>query len=170
MKRQGFPLNLYFIPDENDKFCISLNGQQIEYENIIEAKKCLNEFCSDLKKEDVNEYNKNVEMENYLENERYKKTIKKENKKISGYIYIIQSGNYYKIGRSRNKKDRIKKYITENPNEINILMCEKVTDYIKTEAHLLNKFKNKKHRGEWFSLNKTDINIIKKIICETKTI
>jgi len=91
---------------------------------------------------------------------KIKKTILKE----SGYIYILKNKEFYKIGRSKNPKNRIKSYVTENPDEIEIILCEYVDDYKKAEEELHILFKDKKHRGEWFKLNNEDIELIKNYI------
>lgn len=90
------------------------------------------------------------------------KREKIEKKRIikEGYIYVVKSGKYYKIGRTLNPKKRIQKYITENPDKVKIVLCKKVKDYIKVEKELHLKFKNRNHNREWFNLNKEDINII----------
>lgn len=87
--------------------------------------------------------------------------IKKE-----GYIYLIKSDKYYKIGRAKSIKDRMRAYRTENPKETSILIQEKVDDYIGIEAELLKMFAHKNHRGEWFFLNKKDVELIKKYLDE----
>lgn len=89
---------------------------------------------------------------------------KKKIKVIEGYLYIIKSGEYYKIGKALKPKQRIKTYITENPNKITVILCEKVKDYTKTEKELHSKFKDKNHNREWFNLDDKDINLIKDYI------
>ena len=78
-----------------------------------------------------------------------------------GYIYVIKSNNLFKIGRTKNIKERIKDYKTQNPFEIEVIFKKKVNDYVKAENKLLEKFKNKKKKGEWFELTEKDINWIK---------
>ena len=81
-------------------------------------------------------------------------------KQKTGYIYILESQGYYKIGKTINIKSRISKYTTENPNEINIIHTFKADNYTKEEERLHKKFKKKNHRGEWFDLDEKDINYI----------
>jgi thymidine phosphorylase len=103
---------------------------------------------------------KNRIIENKKEIENDTKIKKIENKQ-EGYIYIIKSKNLYKIGRTKNLKNRFKTYRTENPFEIKVIFQKKVNDYIKEEIKLLTKFKDKNYKGEWFKLDKKDIQWIK---------
>ena len=75
---------------------------------------------------------------------------------ISGYIYLYRVGDKYKIGRAKNIADRKKKYITENPDEIEILKEVLVEDYVSAEKQLLSLFPEKRHRGEWFAFSESE--------------
>ncbi|MHA1329803.1 MAG: GIY-YIG nuclease family protein [Candidatus Hodarchaeales archaeon] len=104
----------------------------------------------------------------YIHEPQYQEYLKRQQKKKGqgeksqeGYVYIIESGGLYKIGRSQNIKERIRRYITENPFEIKILIQKKVNDCVGKERELLERFKEKRYRGEWFKLNKHDIQWIK---------
>lgn len=88
---------------------------------------------------------------------------KKTKEKKSWYIYIIKSWDYYKIWRTINIKKRINKYITENPNDVEVIHYYKSNDYISSELNLHLKFKDKNHNREWFILNDEDILYIKTI-------
>jgi hypothetical protein len=82
---------------------------------------------------------------------------KKKQRAVEGYVYIIKSAGIYKIGRCKSTKSRFKTYKTENPHPIKIILQEKVSDYMGVEDHLLGMFKDKKVRGEWFKLDKNDL-------------
>lgn len=98
----------------------------------------------------------------------HSKKDKIRKKKIKGYIYLLKSKNLYKIGRALQIKDRIKTYKTENPFGIRVILQILVNDYIQVEKDLLEKFKEKNHRGEWFKFNKQDIDSIKKYLTKDK--
>jgi hypothetical protein len=87
--------------------------------------------------------------------------------KQKGYIYLIKSQNLYKIGRAKNIDSRIKKYITENPYEIEVIFKVFVDDYFSEEEKLLKMFESRWIRGEWFSLNDEDVELIKKMYDES---
>lgn len=89
------------------------------------------------------------------------KKEKNTRKAISWYIYLIKDDKWFiKIGRSRSPRDRLKKYVTENSGEIILIKIFNVTDDVLAEKELLNYFKDKKHRSEWFKLNSEDIESI----------
>jgi asparagine N-glycosylation enzyme membrane subunit Stt3 len=97
-------------------------------------------------------------------NENIKKYEEKD-----GYIYLIKTNNKYKIGKTLKIKERIIKYKTENPNKIKVILCEKVVNYSKNEKILLDCFKEKNIRGEWFKLNKNDVEYIRIFLNNNKT-
>lgn len=106
----------------------------------------------------LEEYKKTNEIEKKIEKEKIQK-------KIKGYIYILKSNGLYKIGRSKNIKNRIKLYKTENPFGIDVIFQKEVDDYINKEIKLLEMFSDKLKLGnEWFDLSDKDIKLIKKII------
>jgi len=79
-----------------------------------------------------------------------------------GYIYIIKNGEYYKIGRTINYISRFYSYKrTEMPNLNEVIFCDKFKWHKRVEQKLLSWFKNRRHRGEWFSLTQKDLKTIK---------
>ena len=110
-------------------------------------------FCKYMKR-------KQKESINFRENS-VKNTIPIKQK---GYIYLLKSKNFYKIGKTKYLKDRMKAYKTENPFEIEIIIQKEVEDYVKIEKELLKKFEDKQIKGEWFKLNKDDVEEIKKYL------
>lgn len=77
----------------------------------------------------------------------------------NGYIYVIKVLDYYKIGKTKDIKTRIGEYtkLMENPE---IVMCYYVHNYHYIEKYLHEKYKDRNTRGEWFKLEKCDINYI----------
>ena len=78
-----------------------------------------------------------------------------------GFVYIIKVNDFYKIGRATNINGRMKRYITENPYETELIFKKEVDDYVKVEEFLLEKFKDKRVRSEWFKLTEDDIKWVK---------
>lgn len=101
----------------------------------------------------IDEFFKNMDNKNHWTSDT-KKSIK-------WYIYIIKSWDFYKIWKTTNLKNRIKKYITENPNEIELIHSFESNDYSRQELELHYKFKNKNHNREWFILEESDILFLK---------
>lgn len=84
------------------------------------------------------------------------------------YIYIIQDHTgMTKIWMTKNIKNRVMNYKTENPYWINVIYTFEHEDYIEIERELHQKVQNKNIRWEWFNLDNNDI---KEIIlyCERK--
>ena len=69
---------------------------------------------------------------------------------MKGYIYLIESGGFVKIGRTNNPKNRIKNYVTENPNPQKILLVFPVSNPEVVEREVHKGFTEDRHRGEWF--------------------
>ena len=86
----------------------------------------------------------------------------------NGYIYVIKMDNYYKIGKTKNPKERFGEY-TLLPKEPTIICCECVSFYSKVETDLHKKYKEKALRGEWFALDEKDVEEIKQILSKVKT-
>lgn len=87
-----------------------------------------------------------------------------ERKAVPGFVYIIKSKKYYKIGRSIDSKKRFKSYLTENPNKVSLIMEINVGDSLGCEKFLHEIFKEKRHSREWFLLNKSDLKNIPHLI------
>ena len=125
-----------------------------EIDEIIDV---LQQLKNEMTDEDINKKN-----DEYWENAySFENNKKKEKKKQEGYIYVIKSNKHYKIERTLNPEQRIEKYITENPNKIEVILCEKVKDYVGVEKKLHSIFEYKNHNREWFNLNDEEISLIK---------
>lgn len=156
-------LEMLIFKDENNEYSLSFYGlydRMITHKELNKLKASLDKIeCSIQKYSDKEIKIRNEKVADKvledLARPRDKSTVAK--KPIKGYIYLIESGGYYKIGRCAHPKSRHRKYITENPNEINLILCESNFDYINSEKILLDQYKHKIHRGEWFKLNEKDI-------------
>ena len=111
------------------------------------------------------------ELKNKINNKlmAYVKTLSRERKPIEvkqapiikpfvcvGYVYLIKMGEYHKIGISKNPKQRIKAFSTM-PQEVEVILTEKVNDYARIEEELHEKYKAKRVRGEWFELDDLEV-------------
>lgn len=113
---------------------------------------------------DASDYIRDVDFEEiYKSVLDYRFSMQIENKPTPThwYIYLIKSWEHYKIGKAKSIRDRFKKYITENPNEVELIHSYRVDDYTKEEKRLHDLFKEKNHNREWFNLTEDDINYIK---------
>lgn len=86
-------------------------------------------------------------MEDYeKQQEEYKKTF------IKGHIYVIKSLDLYKIGRTSNIFNRLKKFTTENPHGIEIIIIKDYEHTVAVEQKLHEFCKDYHYQGEWFKL------------------
>lgn len=91
---------------------------------------------------------------------------KKDNK---GFIYVFKCNEFYKIGISGNVENRFQVIDKSIPFEMSVDYKSPEFIYInkgKIEKHLHKEFKAKRIKGEWFKLNKSDLNKIKNIIAD----
>lgn len=89
------------------------------------------------------------------------KNIKKV---ISWNIYLLKSNWLYKIWKAKKIDQRIKTYRTENPFWIEVIWTWFVNSYSEVEKYLLQKYKDKKIRWEWFNLCEEDLDWINKYL------
>lgn len=164
--KQSFPFGVSFSKSEENKYCVYFGEDIINIEHYKKAYNALEKFLKNKKLLKQIEYNNTKIKEKYKQEEEQKFRIGKSQKEelIEGYIYVIKSTKHYKIGRTLKPKQRIKKYVTENPDEIEVILCEKVKDYIEVEKNLHWILKHKNHNREWFNLNDVDLHIVEDYI------
>lgn len=95
------------------------------------------------------------------------KLLKQKASKIySGYIYLIgnSSKKIYKIGKSRQPKERYKAIATKLPFPVEIIHVIGGDDIEKAEKLLHNQFSPKRAHGEWFELSEEDVSHILNLV------
>ncbi len=77
---------------------------------------------------------------------------------IDGYVYLIRSPTgAYKIGRSKNPKDRIQTFEVKLPFEIQYIVTIRASNMSGLERALHEKYGAKRINGEWFALDEQDV-------------
>jgi hypothetical protein len=80
---------------------------------------------------------------------------------MTGFVYLMKSGKYYKIGKT-NSIDRrqyeIGLHVAEGVEPIHSIETD---DPSGIEAYWHNRFKDKRMNGEWFNLSASDIRAFK---------
>lgn len=95
----------------------------------------------------------------------YKKLDENQSKELlkrsggCGYLYVVEVDGNYKIGISKNPKQRLGEY-TKYAKEPHTIMLEYCRDYVNLEETLHQKYAQKNIRGEWFSLSECDLSEI----------
>lgn len=94
------------------------------------------------------------------------KHLEKEDKEqdmtVIGYVYLMKSGRYYKIGRSSSVERRNYDLGIILPEEIKIIHKIETDDPSGIELYWHNRFDNKRKKGEWFELSSSDVKAFKK--------
>lgn len=77
-----------------------------------------------------------------------------------GYVYVLEAGGYYKIGRTRAPDSRIKQLRIQLPFPVEVVCVIPSDDYIRLEDELHERFADKRANGEWFSLANDDVSFL----------
>lgn len=76
--------------------------------------------------------------------------------KRAGYVYLMRSGDYYKIGLTRrDPRTRLKEITT--PTDTTIVHIFETTDPEGLEQFLHEEFSDKRSNREWFKLSEEDV-------------
>ncbi len=81
---------------------------------------------------------------------------------IIGYVYLLKSGKYYKIGRTSDLGRReydLRIQLPEKPVTVHSI---KTDDPVGIERYWHERFKERRKNGEWFELTKEDVAAFKR--------
>ena len=79
-----------------------------------------------------------------------------------GYVYLMKSGKYYKIGRSNSAERRNYELNIQLPEKVVLLHKIKTDDPVGIEAYWHKRFEKCRKGGEWFELSSADITAFKR--------
>lgn len=79
-----------------------------------------------------------------------------------GFVYLIRSGRYYKIGRSNAAGRREYELAIQLPEKAVTVHSIRTDDPIGIEAYWHKRFEQSRKNGEWFDLSSADIKAFKR--------
>jgi hypothetical protein len=79
-----------------------------------------------------------------------------------GYVYLIKSGRYYKIGKTNAAGRREYELAIQLPQKPKTIHVIKTDDPTGIEAYWHKRFDAKRQDGEWFDLDWTDVKVFKR--------
>ena len=74
-----------------------------------------------------------------------------------GYVYLIRSEYGYKIGKTKNMKQRTQLFGVKLPFQIEIAGYGWFDDYSAAETEYHRRYAHKRLKGEWFNLSESDV-------------
>lgn len=79
-----------------------------------------------------------------------------------GYVYLLKSGRYYKIGRSNAVGRRERELAIQLPEKVEVVHSIKTDDPVGIESYWHNRFGGQRKNGEWFELTAKDVAAFKR--------
>ena len=90
---------------------------------------------------------------------RYVCDLPNEHPDAAGWIYAFRSGDFIKVGMSRNVAKRLATVIDYNPHPVDVLLCRKtpwrVTKAVEQAIH--GELTPLRHHGEWYRATVEDV-------------
>ena len=97
-----------------------------------------------------------------VEMEDIEPELNPEGEPVVGYVYLLKSGRYYKIGHSKSPGRREYELSIQLPDPVKAVHKIKTDDPSGIEAYWHRRFADRRKNGEWFELKKTDVSAFRR--------
>jgi hypothetical protein len=81
---------------------------------------------------------------------------------MPGFVYLVRSGKFHKIGRSNDHGRRSYEIGLQLPEKLQMVHTIETDDAVGIEHYWPERFKDRRRNGEWFLLTKADIAAFKR--------
>jgi hypothetical protein len=85
-----------------------------------------------------------------------------ESNAIKGFVYLLRSGKYFKLGRTNAVGRRLRELAIQLPQKPDTVHVIETDDPEGIEQYWHRRFEDKRHGGEWFALSSEDVKAFKK--------
>lgn len=159
----------HHMEDANAMYLIHNNGYYLTKEELQEFVLKLNNAIECYDSFGIGEFNSQIKKERedqiqqaYNQYHETNNNTKLTRKNMTGSVYFITYDNkYYKIGKAKQLKDRLKVFSVEMPGNIEVFHVINSEDMWLTEKLFHDYYADKRVNGEWFNLSVEDLNYIK---------
>lgn len=85
-----------------------------------------------------------------------------ESQVVIGYVYLMKSGKFYKLGRSNAAGRREYELSIQLPEKLKTVHVIRTDDPAGIEAYWHKRFEEKRRNGEWFDLDTAEVSAFKR--------